>query len=393
MSRVAAAARNPHASSKGRNKVPREFRNLANLGETASTSRILNLARVAAVSSGEDGYNEQPFFRNPQLNKAIIVKHTLRSNENDLFDRERRTATKIILPFDANDLRLGGSTIFIGQRGFREFCREFFSSGSEGSDADIRLLNQLDEIPSLDPFLLREYIGRQGFKPAPCYLKIAPADVERMVAFANEEIAKLVKMAFGAEVNDASVKLASKILSHDLDRELDPLKMTLKLSDAEFSDGIFSWRGFLYFKWRHLQLHKDLISVTRGLMDFRPHGFVEPALAEYLTNIRLRMIDKIFRAVTDLGKTLRVYDDAYDALVRCEDASLFRQFLLDGPALFFELGEGLAVLDHISSFWNYRMAAGKSAPRLDGVEYAELLADFDESLSSICAEEDAPLLA
>ena len=134
-------------------------------------------------------------------------------------------------------------------------------------------------------------------------------------------------------------------------------------------------------------MQEDLVAVTTGLTDFRPFGFLEPGLADYLSTTRLRMIDKIFAAVTDLGKTLGIYDNAYDALVRREDPTLFRQFLIDGPAMFYELGEGLAVLDHISSFWRYRMNAGRSAPRLDGQEYAELLADFDDSLSSIAPAE------
>ncbi|ESQ77592.1 hypothetical protein [Asticcacaulis sp. AC402] len=375
----------PRQSPSGRIRC--EFRNLAHAGGNGSTSRILNLARIALESTDSKEYREQPFFRHSQMNKSVIVKHTVRANERDLFDRDRRTVTKLILPFDSRDLKLGGSSVFVGQRGYSDFCSQFFSGSDEAIAADKQLLAHLDDIPSLDPFLVREYVARFGYKPAPCYLKIAPDDVANMVEFANDEISKLVRIAFKNEIVDASVRFASRILSHDLDKELDPLKVSLKLSDHEFSDGIFSWRGFLYFKWRHLQLQQDLITVTKGLTEHRSRGFIDPAQADYMSTTRMRMIDKIFAALTDIGKTLAVYDHAYDALIRREDPTFFRQFLLDGPIMFYELGEGMAVLDHISSFWNYRMSGGRSALHLDPQDFADLLADFDESLSSIVNED------
>lgn len=104
----------------------RDVRSLANLGETASTSRVLNLSAVHVNSAHEKDYQLRPFFRDSQMNKAILVKHTLRANERELFGRYRRTATKIILPFDATDLKLGGRSILVNQVGFDAFCRGYF---------------------------------------------------------------------------------------------------------------------------------------------------------------------------------------------------------------------------------------------------------------------------
>lgn len=362
----------------------RDVRNLANLGETASTSRVLNLAQISLDSARDKEYQLKRFFRDSQLNKCILVKHTLRANERDLFGRSKRTATKIILPFDVSDLKLGGRSIFVNQVGFDAFCRAFFNIDDIHSNSDVQLLRLLDQLPSLDPFLVREHLSRNGYKPGACYLRISPFDVQRMVGFANAEIERLVLTAFGEGFSgEAGLKLAGKILADELDKELAPLRAVLSMTEEEFSDGIFSWRGFLYFKWRHLELQEEMRRVLEGLATYQPIGAADEALKEYLREVRPRLARRIVTAISAVGRTLNVYDQAYHALVSGENAGPFRRFLLDGPELFFELGENIGILSHIGSFWGYRMNKSMDDKRLTPTEYSDILADFEESLSVV----------
>ncbi|MEI9904888.1 MAG: hypothetical protein WDN06_13670 [Asticcacaulis sp.] len=189
----------------------------------------------------------------------------------------------------------------------------------------------------------------------------------------------------------ASVKLAGKILANELDKELWPLKKTLRMSDEEFSDGIFSWRGFLYFKWRHLELQDDMRKVLEGLATYQPIGAADDGLRDYLKEVRPRLARKIVNAIANVGRTLNVYDQAYHALVEGENAGPFRRFLLDGPSLFFELGENIGILSHIGSFWSYRMGQAMMSQRLTPLEYADILMDFEDSLTVVArynGEED-----
>ncbi|MFT3996674.1 MAG: hypothetical protein QM667_04640 [Asticcacaulis sp.] len=359
----------------------RDVRSLANLGDTASTSRVLNLSAIGLIYGNDKDYQARPFFRDTQLNKAIIIKHTLRANERDLFSRTRRTATKIVMPFDPMDLRLGGKSILVNQVGFDAFCRSQYGIGDISSHIDVQILRLLDQLPSLDPFLVREHLSRNGFKPATCYLRIAPNDVQRMIGFANGEIEHLVQTAFGyTMVGGAGVKLAGKILANELDQELWPLRETLRMSDEEFSEGIFSWRGFLYFKWRHLDLQEELRKVMQGLATYQPQGMMDDNLRDYFKEVRPRLARRIAFAVTQVGRTLDVYNRAYQALTDGKNPAPFRRFLLDGPKLFFELGENIGILGHIASFWGYRMLGNPSQQRLTALEYADVLMDFEDSL-------------
>lgn len=368
----------------GTTSFNRDVRSLANLGDTASTSRVLNLAQVHAASAREKDYQLKPFFRDSQLNKCILVKHTLRSNERELFTRIRRTATKIILPFDVSDLKLGGRSIMVNQIGFDHFCRNYLNSDEAAAHNDVQVLKLLDLLPSLDPFLVREHLSRNGYRPGACYLKISPYDIQRMIGFANEEIERLVRTAFSSSMSGgAAIKLAGKILANELDKELWPLKATLRMSDDEFSDGIFSWRGFLYFKWRHIELQEEMRKLLEGLATYQPIGACEDGMREYLKETRPRLARRIVNAIANVGRTLTIYDTAYHALVDASNPGPFRRFLLDGPSLFFELGECIGILSHIGSFWSYRMGQQMMTQRLTPAEYGDILMDFEDSLLAV----------
>ncbi len=376
-------ATRPNTMARAAGKANRDVRSLANLGETASTSRVLNLSQIYVTSGRDPEYAAKPFFRDSRLNKAIIVKHTLRANEGDLFTTQRRTATKVILPFDPADLKLGASSVMVGQSGFDSFCRSYFGMSEVNADNDVQILRLLDTIPSLDPFLVRELLGRNGYRPAGCYLKISPHDIQKMIGFANSEIERLVRIAFGGVMNGAALKLASKILSNELDHELLPLKATLRLSDEAFTDGIFSWRGFLYYKWRHLTLQAEMNRVIDGLAKYKPRGTPDPGVSEYLQEVRPRLVKRIVATIVAVGRTLGIYDVAYAALVERGDPAPFRKFLIDGPGLFYDLGESVAILGHIGSFWEYRMNQKDYSGLFDVADYADILMDFDDSLSCL----------
>jgi len=268
---------------------------------------------------------------------------------------------------------------------FEELMSSFLGIDDIHRNRDVDILRVLDGLPSLDPFLVREHLSRHGYRPGACYLKISPFDVQRMIGFANAEIERLVITAFGKDlIGDAGLKLAGKILANELDKELWPLRTTLRMSDAEFSDGIFSWRGFLYFKWRHSSLQEEMRKVLEGLANYQPSGKADEGMRDFLREVRPRLARRILGAATNVGRTLAIYDQAYRALVDGSNPGPFRRFLLDGPNLFFELGESIGILSHIGSFWAYRLGGGAAGEhRLTLAEYADILIDFDESLAAL----------
>ena len=210
----------------------RGIRNLVHLQDTASTARLLNLLSTWRRHKDKPEYSAEPFFQDKRLNRAMIVKHRLRPDELELFDHPRQTATKVVFPVDPTNLKLGGKFAFIGQKNFSALIADFIGQNENAIALDPPLLKLLDELPSLDPFLLREELKRNGYQPAACYLELSEADLKKIFAFVQCEIEPLVRLCTGGTLASHTVKLVERILSNKLDGEMEPLRQVLRLSES-----------------------------------------------------------------------------------------------------------------------------------------------------------------
>ena len=366
----------------------RSFRSLSGLERTASTSRVLNLAAVARLNAGDSDYEASPFFRAASLNGAVIIKHRLRMDEQMIFDTSRKITTKVIIPFERTDLSLGGRSLFVGQRGWQDLLNQL--RGSQEEEArDVALLEALDELPSLDPFLLREHLKRRDFKIAPCYFAISRGDLERMQRFVSKEISKLVDLAYGGQAgaNDNISKLVTLLLSGEVDARLEPLRLTLGLEGENFREGIFSWKGFLYYKWVLTTLWPELRSVIAELGAINVVGNRDAELLYQVKDIGARVNQAILAQVRRVRVTLQVYDDAFGELTQAGNPIAFRNFLLKSPEMFISLGERTGMVSHIASFWRYRFPKGRPL-KVELDELFDILQDFHQGLGD--DEDDRP---
>ncbi len=340
----------------------RGVRSLAHLENCASTARVLNLRAVWRQYKDDPEYLAQPFFQNSRLNRALILKHRLRGDEMELFHGRRYNATKIIFPVDPTDLKFGGRSIFVGQIRFVEMMTDLIGGGDKFQNMDLPLLTLMDGLPSFDPFLLREELKRNGYMPAALYFRLSENDVRNIFAFVQVEIEPLVVMALGSSgLASQKAKLVDKILSNTLDTEMQPLRHVLKLSEAEFAEGMFCWKGFLYYKWVFQGLSASMSQVINAVVSTKPIGKVGSEIGAEIERIRNVLTDRIVASSTSIRNLLTIYDDSYAKLTKDSDPTNFREFLLKAPLYFSELGERLGVLQHIKSFCDFRFKAQKPA--------------------------------
>lgn len=360
----------------------RSIRSLTNLKKSASTARVLNLLKVWEDHGHTEEWDEAPLFRHRALNRALILKHRLRRDEIDIFRVRRHVATKIILPIDERDLRAGGRFLFVDQIGFDRALEQTMGIGL--GHPDRRMLHLIAELPGFDPFLLREQLRRHGLSPAPCYFAVSPADMTSMDMFVQEEILPLVRLSLGAEGLKAEgnpvARFAGKILSSAAEGDLVMLGQTLQLRPDEYEEGIFSWKGFLYYKWALQTVVGSVGTVAEAVRTVRPHGRATPEQKVDIERCRRALRTRMVETCEDAASMLRVYDTAFRRLTAENDPAAFRNFLLEAPALFWRLGEQLGAIQHIVSFWRYRFGARKTPP--DAVELLDLLGDFENSLAT-----------
>ncbi len=361
-----------------RQRAGREVRDLAALQKSGSSSRVLNLARLEG--SLEPDYAERPFFLNRTLNGAILVKHRVRFDERFVFDRLVTNATKIIVPFSSSDLSLGGRSMFVGQRGWREMLEDLCANDAD-LERDARVLTLVDQLPSLDPFLLREHLKRHGFEIGQSYFAISAADNDRMQAFVQREISRLIELAFRnskSSANDTS-RLVQILLSSQVDERFEPLRRTLGLEGAAYREGIFCWKGFLYYKWVLADLWPQLVNVLNELRDIQIKDKRDLELMRQVERSRSRLAATIHKRRRELLETLQVYDDAFRNLTEDEEPGAFRDFLVRAPGMFTDLGERIGGISHVASFWRYCVPQPNKGA-IAAEELFEILQDFEASL-------------
>ena len=366
----------------GRRSSNRSVRSLVHLSANASTARTLNLISVWERWGQDAEYIRLPFFESTVLNRSIIVKHRLRNYERDAFQFDRSSATKVILPIDPTDLNVGARSFFVGQKGYEVFLEELSAGGTATGGRDDQLLRLLDTLPSLDPFLMRERLKKEGFGPARCYFDLTDADMVRMFNFVRDEVAPLIGMSFqdSTAFKEKTGKLANKILANASDAELEPLRQGLDMSKPDFEEGIFCWKGFIYYKWTLGDLLPRVRPVASQLSTIKPTGLMTDDERDYIQPAQARLAKSIARSCETVRMTLKVYEDAYADLTKHGQPLAFREFLLKAPTLFNELGERLGAVHHIVNFWAFRFPEGERA-QVTSEELFDLLADFEASLN------------
>lgn len=360
-------------------------RDLSLVRESGSTTRVLNLALTFERFGTTAEYLEQPLFQNKRLNRSMILKHTVRESERELIARRGTTATKIVLPYSTTELELGGTSFFVGQGEFERLLRDAVGGYDDVTlQHDLEVLKIIDELPSFDPFLLRERLRRYGHAPARCYFDLSEADSARMRQFVEREIGRLVELAFansaGGAARSLSARMAEKLMTDETAQSLEPLRQTLQLSGDEYREGVFAWKGFLYYNWLVGELAPRLAVLARQILSAQVRNTTSDERMQ-LSTTRQRIVDQMGAASARVREGLRSYNSAFAELAAGKPTA-FRDFLLRAPALFLSVGEAISVIMHIESFWRFRFPTEK-AVAMEAEDANEIFHEFESTLAGV----------
>jgi len=287
----------------------------------------------------------------------------------------------VIIPLVAEDLKLGGQSFFVNQKGFRELVASFHEDDPDGAERDARLLELLDSLPSLDPFLLKELLDRQGFKISPSYFAISVADQKAMNAFVASEIEPLARLSFG-ELNVTSSainRLAHKVLNAYDDDDIAPIRAAFRMTPDEYRIRAFSWKGFLYYKWKMRTEMPLITGVANRIKQLNPAKAHDYFLRDSINEARATIVRSLHSAASDVFSVLRLYETVFKQFTENSDVQSFQRFLTIAPDLFMQVGVRLGVLSHIQSYWSYRFPPNV-AVRYDFEELNDLMQEMVASL-------------
>src|SRR3954447_19990773 len=143
-----------------------------------------------------------------------------------------------------------------------------------------------------------------------------------MHTFVTQEMSKLIALAGGD--GSSSGRLVSAMLPNEIGEKLEPLRLTLGLTGNDFREGVFSWRGFLYYKWSMGKFWPDVMGVLREINKIQPIGGQTPEQKIYLTAARRNIIEMVRDNGNHVNKALAVYDASFNDLVEHQSPKKFR---------------------------------------------------------------------
>lgn len=351
-----------------------------------ATSRVLDLySLVTDCDEADTGLVDRPFFAIPLLNRAFYLKHTVRPHERELFEDGRPVVTKIILPISQTDLTLGGRSIFVEERDFEANLAA--SLGLETHDPDfvrdLERLCELAELPSFDPFLLSERFRLAQPPIDPRFFQITETERSRMEQYVADQMGAVVQLAFqGSDPSDTarrSRKFATTLLAGGNNEKLDFMKSALGLTPQAFEQGLFGWKGLLYYHWSIEQARQSFLDFVTDFRALIYHG-ASPQETKFLDELRKDILQEAGARWRALVSVIDQYDQEFSQFCASGRPTLLRDFLLKAPQLFNHIGTDLSALTHVSSYWAYYTA--RSGGRGMAVrDAAELLPDFLASVS------------
>ncbi|HMO42947.1 MAG TPA: hypothetical protein PKB04_06415, partial [Phenylobacterium sp.] len=115
------------------------------------------------------------------------------------------------------------------------------------------------------------------------------------------------------------------------DSDLEPLRHGLGMGRLEFEEGIFCWKGFIYYKWTLADLLPKVRPVSSEISRIRPPDRPTHEDQAYIDAAKARLAEALDHACDTVRDTLKVYDDAYRDLTLKGQPSAFRAFLLKAP--------------------------------------------------------------
>jgi hypothetical protein len=346
----------------------------------AGAARVLNLHALAAEDLGDPGYRSQPMFVHPVLNRSIIMKYNVPCGMDDKLAPRRFNSTKIVLPFDELDLDQGGRVLFVAQPDFSNALARILDYSRLPLDRDLQVLRILDSLSTLDPFLLQEALNQQRCDVCRCYFRLAAADQTQMLGFVAHEVEGLIRLCFG-EVgsNDKRTQRLSQLLLAEHDScELQPLRDIFRMNALQFSEAMFSWKAFLYYRWRSQILGPVLRATLKSLSSVLTASPGRGSAVVVRTKRQLQLAATT--AWREIGQRLRLYDQAFASLTNDATADALRAFLLGGSSMVAEVGGRIGQVEQMIGFWNYHLSSERIA-ELSPEEIFDRLCDLSRRMS------------
>lgn len=352
-------------------------RSLEKLSDSPSHWRVLNLYSANGGSQGPEpeegsledlGFVSQPvrvqIFKNRTLNNAIFVKHNLRGNEVDLFSKPVAIATKIMVPLDPNNPAMGARSFFVGERNFHatvNACTGIPEPTRSRTHPDLKKLQLIDELPSLDAFLLQEMMKHNNFDvtiPSDWFDDTLGTEGR---SFLRSQFEPLLQLALGGDISKAQRErfLREVFFSPDSEGSV-LLAKSMRVPLDQWPGMLFTWKASIYYEWSTREIHSRYELFRNRFEGTKIYAGNDVLTQVEIDSTREKFLENASNLYGELKAFQRQFDRSYrENFLEKGDPTQFRHYLLTLQQGLVQFGISYARLEHLISYWEYAVTSKK----------------------------------
>ncbi len=362
--------------------------------------RVLNgCTSICFHVVAQDGKAQPALFNAKSLNRTILFKYpnfSLASTEGGGATAARPIETAIFVPYDPEQLGLGGHGIYLRQRNYKSLMLQHLGLDLDGNDPavlrDIKLLEEIDRIPSLDPFLLKPQVMRVFPDVDQRYFQISEeesASTRKIIASKVEPIIERALTDIPAELKRTHT---NKFLAALWDPTLPEAALFIKafgIQNASAGDIFEALKGISFYQW-NINTHRDMVVETLKWLqssETLPHDIRQNMHHKESLEMFRNQVSKSIRNVARVASEVFLeFEKAHALFLKDGDPGPFRQFLETVPKRYWLLGYSSTALAQVTFlFQNAMMQSYKR--KLSFESTTELLSLMSLSLASEGAKE------
>lgn len=321
----------------------------------SGSSRVFNVDRAHRNALNQGATKDELLFKYNDLHRMIFIKQVIR-DQTYQSERQGKIGTKLYFAFNETNALEGGKSIFVGDPKFDQALSFQIGFGRAKDHAgyihDRDVIQILDNLPSLDPFLMKDRFEAEGIDPHPAYLQITPEEWTTIRDHVLDRFRPIVQLAFaGADNVNAEAKLRSLVQkmweAKDMD-SLRPIIQVMNLDEEDAPSALHAWKGVIYYDYRMKSVEPAMKNLAGWLAkSAEPIDAANKVQRQTIEEVKDAVKSKLRDHWMLVRRRLDEYNEAYKLLfIDNKSPGPFIQFLGNAPDVFSDLGDGLSRLDH-----------------------------------------------
>lgn len=312
----------------------------------AKSSWMFNCNRITRALKRSDR-NAQGLFRSAPLNDVVLTKEMLTRTDPRRADSSP-IGTKLYVPFEVEKPEKGGRSILIHNEQLPAFLTATLGLTVVGDEAtlsaDLPILRTIDELPSLDAFLLRDALSLQGITANENYFEVSTEDRGEIQRFIRGKMEMLVRAAFGGARPDQDkvTHLIDTVWEAKDLAALDPLILALRCPRDEALAIFAAWKGIMFYSFDYFRSEEKRKTLALWLKkNAKPSAALPKDYSLYLSERVQTVVQRLREHWLSVDEVLKEYNQLYESFVSSMDPAGFINFLRNAKQISYAVGISL----------------------------------------------------